>query len=205
MDPEVGRPSSSPWRGSTPLRVASGYALLATLAIGLTMVLRDGMPWAHPDPWVELRPAAAVVLSAGLGLAFAVIVVLATRVVVVRFDWARRLHAELRPVARDLGLGQILVLAALSSLGEELLFRGLLVPWLGVAIPGVLFGLAHQIRGPSRWVWVAWASFVGVALGALFALTGSLVGPLVAHAAINALNLTFLRDYDPALSSERAG
>jgi hypothetical protein len=35
-------------------------------------------------------------------------------------------------------------------------------------------------------------------LGAIFALTGSLVGPLLAHAIVNAANLTWLRDHDPA-------
>ena len=29
-------------------------------------------------------------------------------------------------------------------------------------------------------------------------LTGSLVGPLLAHAIVNAANLTYLRDHDPA-------
>src|SRR5262249_42542011 len=122
--------------------------------------------------------------------------VFATRILVARYGWARRLHAELRPVALGLSSGHIALLAGLSSLGEELLFRGLLVPWVGVALSSVLFGLAHQIKGPSRWVWVAWAIVVGAMFGSIFALTGSLVGPLLAHAVINGVNLTFLRDHD---------
>jgi hypothetical protein len=46
-------------------------------------------------------------------------------------------------------------------------------------------------------VWIAWAMIVGAALGAIFALTGSLVGPLLAHAVVNAVNLSYLRDHDP--------
>ena len=80
-----------------------------------------------------------------------------TRIAVARFDWARRLHGELRPVAKDLSLGHVVILAGLSSLGEELLFRGLLTPVAGVIGSAVLFGLAHQIKGPSRWVWSGWA------------------------------------------------
>jgi membrane protease YdiL (CAAX protease family) len=90
------------------------------------------------------------------------------------------------------------MLAGLSSLGEELLFRGLLTPYFGVLGSAALFGLAHQIKGRSRWVWVAWASAVGLALGAIFAATGTLVGPLLAHAIVNAANLAYLRDHDPS-------
>jgi hypothetical protein len=178
--------------------VAAGYALLATLATALALALRDGVPWVYPDPWFPAAPVVALTSSAVLGLALAVAIIFLTRVAVARFAWAQRLHAELRPVARDLGLGQILIVAGLSSLGEELLFRGLLVPWVGVIISAALFGLAHQIRGPSRWVWIGWATGMGAALGAIFAATGSLVGPLIAHAVINAVNLTYLRDHDPA-------
>jgi membrane protease YdiL (CAAX protease family) len=190
-----GLEASSPTNPAA-VRVAGAYGLLALLATVLAFVLRDGLPWEHPAPWLPLRGPSALALSLLLGVAIASGVIFATRMTVPRFAWARRLHNELRPVARDLSLGHILALAGLSSLGEELLFRGVLVPLLGVLAAGVVFGLVHQMRGPSRWVWVGWAAGVGVALGAVFALTGSLVGPLVAHAVINAVNLTFLRDHD---------
>lgn len=184
-------------RSDVTLRVASGYLVLAGLAAALVVVVREGSPWSHPSPWLSLPPPAAPMVSAVVGLTFAAGLVVLTRISVARFPWARRLHAELRPVARDLSSGQILLLAGLSSLGEELLFRGLLTPLLGVVPSGILFGLAHQMRGPSRWVWVGWATGVGVGLGALFAATGSLVGPLLAHAVVNAVNLSYLRDHDP--------
>jgi membrane protease YdiL (CAAX protease family) len=180
------------------LRAAGGYALLAALATALALALRDGLPWVHPEPWLVEPPAVALASSALLGLAVATAIIAFTRVTVKRFGWAQRLHAELRPVAREMTPAQILVLAGLSSLGEELLFRGLLVPTVGVVLAALLFGLAHQIKGPSRWVWAGWATAVGLMLGAIFALTGSLVGPLLAHAIVNAANLTYLRDHDPA-------
>ena len=180
--------SRGPDRSGVALRVAAGYALLATLATALALALRDGMPWVHPSPWVPM--------SLPVGLAASALI-LSTRIAVARFQWARRLHRDLRPVARDLSAGQILLLAGLSSLGEELLFRGLLTPVAGVVISSVLFGFAHQMKGPSRWVWAGWATGVGLGLGAIFALTGSLVGPLLAHAIVNAANLLYLRDHDP--------
>jgi len=142
-------------------------------------------------------PLTAALTSALFGIATAAIVVVSTRFAVGRYAWAQRLHTELRPVAQDLTIGQILLLAGLSSLGEEILFRGLMTPALGVIVSSVLFGVLHQVRGPSRWVWMVWATAVGLVLGLIFVATGSLVGPLVAHAVVNAVNLGYLREHDP--------
>lgn len=184
--------------GGPALKVAVGYALLATLATALALALRDGVPWVHPSPYLELRPLHGLAVSAVLGVAFASVTIGITRVAVARFRWARRLHRDLRPVARELTAGQILLLAGLSSLGEELLFRGLLTPTIGVVLSALVFGVAHQMKGPSRWVWAGWATIVGAGLGGIFALTGSLVGPLLAHAIVNAVNLGYLRDHEPS-------
>lgn len=201
------RPMRERWsrtgQSAAALRVAAGYAMLATVATALALALRDGLPWVYPDPWFPAPQAVSLVTSAVLGLALATALVALTRVAVARYEWARRLHIELRPVARDLTAGQILMVAGLSSLGEELLFRGLLTPTVGIPISALLFGLAHQIKGPSRWVWVGWATGVGAGLGVMFAMTGSLVGPLLAHCIVNAVNLTYLRDHDPAEDPER--
>jgi hypothetical protein len=186
-------------RGSVALRVAGGYLLLGSLATALALALREEFPWAYPDPWLgSLGPGLRHLTSTVLGLMLAIALIALTRFVVARFGWAQRLHSELRPVAKDLSLGHILILAGLSSLGEELLFRGLLTPTVGVIGSAALFGLAHQIKGPSRWVWTGWATTAGLGLGAIFAVTGSLVGPLIAHAVSNAVNLIFLRDHDPS-------
>ncbi|MDI1448077.1 CPBP family intramembrane glutamic endopeptidase [Polyangium sp. 6x1] len=190
-------------RSAQAWSVAAGYALLACLATALALALRDGTPWNHPDPWLSLTPTVGTLASALAGIVLATILVASTRFAVGRFSWARRLHGELRPVAKDLSVGQIFILAGLSSLGEEILFRGLLTAVIGVIGSGVLFGLLHQMRGPSRWVWTAWAMAVGLILGAIFAATGSLVGPLIAHAIVNAVNLGYLRDHDPGNDPEQ--
>jgi len=184
-------------RSAAAWNVAAGYALLSCLAAALALALRDGPPWLHPEPWLSMTPLVATLTSALFGIALATILVASTRFAVGRFDWARRLHGELRPAAKDLSIGQIFILAGLSSLGEEIFFRGLLTPVIGVIGSAVLFGLLHQMRGPSRWVWTGWATVVGLFLGAIFAATGSLVGPLLAHAVVNAVNLGYLRDHDP--------
>ncbi len=180
-------------------RFAWFYAVCGAAALAL--ILPRGAPLSHPHPRLALDEGSGHWWSLCIGLAFGSLLVVASRITVQRFGWARRLHLELRPFARGLSSLGIVVLAVLSSVGEELLFRGLLQPWLGLWPQAILFGLLHQMPGPSRWIWAGWAFLVGLALGALFELTGSLLGPLVAHALVNGLNLSFLKRYDPEARS----
>lgn len=141
------------------------------------------------------------VLSPALGLAFGLAMVGLSRVVVARFAWGRGLHADFRAMLGDASAREIAILAVASAIGEELLFRGALQPWLGVVPQAILFGLLHV--GPRRrhLVWTAWAFAMGLAFGALVALTGDLGGAVVAHFAINFLNLHYIvRSPEPALS-----
>jgi uncharacterized protein len=182
-------------------RFAGAYALMSGVALALIWAM--GTPLLHPKPrfslsgW-SLDESSAHWISLSGGILIAAIVVALSRVTVQRFEWARRLHLELRPFARGLDPTGIVVLALLSAAGEELLFRGLLQPWMGLVPQALIFGLVHQMPGPSRWIWVSWAMLVGLALGALFELTGSLLGPIAAHALVNGLNLSFLKRHAPA-------
>lgn len=176
---------------------ASAYAFLGVVTTVVAVVWRRGSLLSYPHPWLALGPGESHTYSLILGLVFGILVVLSTRVLVMRVSWVRELHRELRPIARDISTPGIIALAVLSAIGEELLFRGLLQPWIGLVPQALVFGLLHQVRGPSRWVWVGWATLVGLALGAIYALSGSLVGAMVAHAVINGLNLQFLRSHDP--------
>ncbi|HEY8946537.1 MAG TPA: CPBP family intramembrane glutamic endopeptidase [Polyangiaceae bacterium] len=177
--------------------LAIAYACMAGLALLVSELWMDRPAWLHPEPWFPLRGAARHAYSIACGVVLGVSVVVVTRRLVERFVWAQELARALRPFARDMTGTGIVVVAVLSSVGEELLFRGLLQPWLGIWIQALLFGVLHQMRGPSRWAWVAWASIVGLLFGAVFAATGSLLGPLCAHALINGFNLNYLQNHDP--------
>ena len=185
--------------------VVVAYTLLGLLAWGLSAAFGDGNPWIHPAPWLAFGEPIRTAASLLLGFALAAILVASTRIAVQRFSFARQLHSDLRPVARNLTVASVVVIALLSSVGEELFFRGFLAPLIGVFAQALIFGMAHQLRGPSRWVWVAWASLVGVCFGFIFVLTGSLLGPIAAHAAVNSYNLVFLRNHDPSPKDRRLG
>lgn len=171
------------------------YAAFSLITLGIAFA-RDVSP-IEMASWLDvLPPWSRHILSilGGIGLAIGTIRV--TRIFVGKWGWAKMLHSDLRPVVRDAGDGTILVLGIASGVAEELFFRGLLTPLLGLVLSSVAFGAVHQLRGRAGLVWSAWAAVMGLLFGGLFVATGSLLGPIVAHAAINVLNLRFLRDTD---------
>jgi membrane protease YdiL (CAAX protease family) len=183
--------------------VAFAYcALGATGAILAAALGYD--PWACAS-WLGTSGWAAVLVSLGLGLAVALVTIGVTRAVVPRAIWARALHADLRPVVHGQGDGALVLMAIASGVGEELLFRGLLTPLVGVVLSSLAFGLMHQVRGTARWAWALWATLMGLVFASLFRLTGSLAGPIAAHVIVNAVNLRYLRDEDPAPRAKALG
>lgn len=180
-------------------RVAIAYLAASASAIVVALLWRDSSPFNYfGEAWLTLPGALGHVYSLVIGLALGGLVAFSTRVFVARYAWARNLHSELRPVARDLSAAGIIAIAAFSALGEELWFRGVLQPWVGLWAQAAIFGIVHaQLRGPSRWAWISWATVMGLAFGVTFQLTGSLFGPIAAHALINSLNLAYLKSHDP--------
>ncbi|HYQ01182.1 MAG TPA: CPBP family intramembrane glutamic endopeptidase [Polyangiaceae bacterium] len=180
-------------------RVAVAYLAASASAIAVALLWRGTLPFSYAgEPWLALPALLEHVYSLIIGLALGALVAFSTRIFVARYSWARNLHSELRPVARDLSAAGIVAVAAFSALGEELWFRGILQPWLGLWLQAAVFGIVHaQLRGPSRWAWISWATVMGLAFGVIFQLTGSLAGPIAAHALINCLNLSYLKSHDP--------
>lgn len=106
--------------------------------------------------------------------------------------WGRRLARLLTRALGSLGAAEAVGLAALSSLGEELLFRGLALPYLGLASSSALFGASHLMPRRGLWPWALWAGAAGLALGGLAQATGGLLAPLTAHFVINGIGLLLL-------------
>ena len=138
-----------------------------------------------------------------LGLTLGLAIVSFSRFSVNRYSWAKLLHEELRPFARSRSPKEILGLALSASLAEELIFRGLLQHFVGFCLQAPIFGFFHQSRGPHRWIWATWAAVVGLLFGLIVKLTGSLLGPFIAHTIVNALNMAYLRDHSTELSAKQ--
>jgi uncharacterized protein len=83
-------------------------------------------------------------------------------------------------------------LAALSSVSEELFFRGALMPLLGVWGQALVFGLLHPM--PRRaLIYTVFTFVAGVCFGYATLLTGSLYPAIAAHFFINLQGFLELR------------
>jgi hypothetical protein len=130
--------------------------------------------------------------DAGLGLFTAFLLVFLSRELVAR---TRSGEALARAMGRVLGALPVLhttLLALMSGVAEELLFRGALQPQLGLVAASLLFGLAHFVPRREFLLWTAFAVVAGALFGALFIGTGNLLAPMVAHVTVNAVNLPHL-------------
>ena len=123
-----------------------------------------------------------------LGLAVAITI---TSSIIYRLwpDYRRSADMYLELVIKPLMWTDLIWLGLLPGLSEELLFRGVMLPALGlniaaVALSSVLFGVLH-LSGAGQWPYVVWATIVGFALGYCALITGNLLVPVVAHIITN--------------------
>jgi len=101
----------------------------------------------------------------------------------------RFIRESLGPTIASLGAVHIAILAASAGLGEELLFRGVLQPRMGLVAASIVFGLLH----PFTPAYAVIAGLLGAYMGWLADRTGMLLVPVVAHAVYDAVALMILR------------
>lgn len=161
------------------------YGALALLGLLVSAGRGDADVYRLDETRAAWWLGASVVAGLALGLA----TILATRVAIARFAWGAQLQRDFHAMLGDLSNREIWILAVASAIGEELLFRGALLPWLGLWPQAILFGALHI--GPRRrhLVWTAWAVGMGLGFGVLTQATGDLGGAIVAHFTINFVNL----------------
>lgn len=95
-------------------------------------------------------------------------------------------------VIKPLAWPDLIWLGLLPGLSEELLFRGVMLPALGLdhlAVIGssVCFGILH-LSGSQQWPYVVWATIIGIILGYSTLWTGNLLVPIVAHITTNLIS-----------------
>jgi membrane protease YdiL (CAAX protease family) len=173
------------------------YGLLATAALVWGLVRGNLDLYHHPDPWLHVPFPYSTGFALAAGGVVALLVIAGTRTLVRRVSWARTLHVEFRGLLGPLSSGEIAVFALTSGVAEELFFRGALQPATGVVISSLVFGAVHVGPGKRFLPWTAWATAMGFVFAGLYALTGEILAPLVAHVAINYENMHFISSYDP--------
>lgn len=128
----------------------------------------------------------------GLGAAVALAVIVFSAVSVRRFAWARNLADLLSEALGRPGIAHVAVLAAASSVAEELLFRGCLLQEWGLVISSLLFGALHGFFLPRYFAWSVFALALGFVWGIMVFTCGALVPVMASHFLVNLVNLRLL-------------
>jgi uncharacterized protein len=175
---------------SRPALVMVVYLVLGAAALGW------GSLRGQPNVWRLAGRDPAIITGIISGLAAGLLIVFASRMALYRFEWMRALHRELRHLLFPLTDAEIVVLAAASSVGEEMFFRGALLPAIGLLGSSAIFALLHIGPKARHLPWTASSFAVGLLFGAMFQWTGDLTGPVVAHFLVNFLNLRHVAEVE---------
>lgn len=141
---------------------------------------------------LELWPRIELSLGATAIALLLCLPMLAALAFALRTWWAplSRLRNELTekvmPIFANSKLPDLVLIALLAGVGEELFFRGWLQSvltnefelWLGILVASVIFGLAHYLST----TYAIYAGLTGLYLGLIYEVTGNLYIVMVVHA-----------------------
>jgi membrane protease YdiL (CAAX protease family) len=167
------------------------------VAIGVTAILL----WIVARVWLNYGnfylfrwywSAKDVLWGVGLGLIITALSGLAYRLCP---PYRKSADYYLEIVLKPLVLPDLIWLGLLPALSEELLFRGVMLPALGldsvaVVVSSLAFGVLH-LSGPQQWPYVIWATIIGLILGFSALISGNLLVPIVAHMITNWISSFF--------------
>ena len=162
--------------------------LLIAIAVTAIILLLVARVWLFFEPFrfPVLLKRLDVGIGVGLGLGISAVSALVYRL------WpAYRRSADfyLAFVLAPLVPLDSIWLGLLPGMSEELLFRGVMLPAIGLDATGLVlsslcFGVLHM-SSRGQWPYAVWASAVGLALGGSALVTGNLLVPVVAHVVTN--------------------
>jgi membrane protease YdiL (CAAX protease family) len=102
---------------------------------------------------------------------------------------ARELERELAALLGPQGPSEVLALALLSGVAEEVFFRGAMLPAWGLLLTTIVFTVLHSGPGPAYRLWTLFALVGGVLFASLVLWRGNLLPAIVAHVVVNAVGL----------------
>ncbi|MFZ4578029.1 MAG: type II CAAX prenyl endopeptidase Rce1 family protein [Myxococcota bacterium] len=161
------------------LLLAVGWAALTTPGIDLVVAA----PCDLAVPWWAAGLGTGLVLVAGTWLAERWSVTL------------RRLEDELGAMVAPATWWRVGVLALLSGVCEEALFRGPVQHSVGVVFASVGFALLHGGLSRRYLAWSTFALVAGMAFGGLAETYQSIAPSALAHVVVNGVNLRRLARY----------
>ncbi|MEW5856204.1 MAG: CPBP family intramembrane glutamic endopeptidase [Cyanobacteriota bacterium] len=168
----------------TQILIAMGVTAVVLLVIAKLSLHFGSFSVMPVRPTLE-----ALLLGVGIGLG-----ITGASSVIYRLwpGYQRSADYYLELVLKPLFWPDLIWLGLLPGLSEELLFRGVMLPavglnWVGLLGSSFCFGILH-LSGPKQWPYAAWATTVGLLLGYSALETGNLLVPIVAHITTNLIS-----------------
>lgn len=187
QDPKPGRPANRTERGPE-LPSASEFfkkglffeTSLALVGLFILYLSQDGIAnlywnlesWGDPLRWIYglglivLPLGFAVYATSQIGLKSSIVQEIDTNV--------RRV---LGPILTNLNGVQIALLSLAAGVGEEMLFRGALHPFLGTAFTALIFGAVHAIS----WAYFIVATIMSLYLSVVYEWSHNILLPILIH------------------------
>ncbi len=160
------------------------YSVVGLVGLGLPRLLGrwEGVARLAEGrvPWIQ---------EAAMGLVLGALLVTASRVLVARWKLMADLEKALARLVGPMGSGEALVLAVVSGLAEEMLFRCALLDLLGPWWSTLVFAFCHTGPGKEFRAWTLMAGLVGGLFAWLVLQGWGLTAVALAHITLNYLNL----------------
>lgn len=154
--------------------------------------------------WAPLPHTSSAELSVTLGVSTGLVVVFLGRITERYSARTRSITQAFADMLKGTTAQAVFPIALMSSLAEELFFRGFLQPRFGLVITAVIFGVVHVAFDRRLMPWWQLAAIVmGLMFGWLMELTGTILAPFLAHFTINFFNLHHI--LGPTTSSAQMG
>jgi uncharacterized protein len=161
------------------------------IAMAVTAVVLFGVAklWLYLGD-LSLRPIEFSAIALGIGMALGLGLTGLSEIIYAL--WGTYRHSAdfyLTMVLKPLAVPDIFWLGLLPGLSEELLFRGVMLPSIGldpigIVLSSLCFGVLHM-TDTRQWPYAVWASIIGIILGFTMVETGNLLIPIVAHITTN--------------------
>lgn len=175
------------------------------LALG-TLILFSGLAWGIMDRYgpqpllVALIGHTALFWQLAMGISLGLFWGFSARALV-NTDYMSGIREFFGEIIGSLHLnkGEIWFISCCAGLGEELLFRGALQPFLGVWIAALLFVALHGYLTPFNWTLTVYGLFMVIAIATLgYAVNYfGLLSAVLAHSIIDVILITQLSQIPP--------
>ena len=163
--------------------------ILIAMAVTSLILFGVARSWLYFGD-LQLRPLTMTGLDLGIGIALGLgLTGLSSIVYAVWGTYRESADIYLAMVLKPLAVPDTIWLGVLPGLSEELLFRGVMLPAIGldpigIVLSSLCFGVLHMTN-VQQWPYAVWATAVGIILAFTMVETGNLFIPIVAHITTN--------------------